>query len=289
MARRSLRPHLNQIRGWVRQGRTDAWIAHQLEVTVQQIEAFKKENDLVADGDSGAASYAGSAGVDFDDEIDLRAEDDALIAAELEAAEAARAEEDARRAAEEAEAEAEAEPGDEDEDDDEPKKRRRGRRGGRGRRTGSARELEGTFDHGEEGYGLWLDPAVEDNPAFARALEFERRLRRAACERSIEHPLGEAFFDDALRSVWVLNMLVVDADTDAAGLMSALDELYGHLPHRRTFVQRPDVGTRLAPAMRAAGWLVEHDVYSVLRRERDRPAAAELAREVDEPTARAVE
>jgi GNAT superfamily N-acetyltransferase len=86
-------------------------------------------------------------------------------------------------------------------------------------------------------------------------------------------------------------MLVVDvdADTDAAGLMSALDELYGHLPHRRTFVERPDVGTRLAPAMRAAGWLVEHDVYSVLRRERDRPAAAGLAREVDEPTARAVE
>ena len=39
MSRRSLRPQLNQIRGWVRQGRTDAWIAHQLEVTVQQIQA----------------------------------------------------------------------------------------------------------------------------------------------------------------------------------------------------------------------------------------------------------
>ncbi len=172
MARRSLRPHLNQIRGWVRQGRTDAWIAHQLEVTVQQIEAFKRENDLVPDGESSAASYAGPAGVDFDDEIDLRAEDDALIAAELEAAEAARAEEEARRAAEEAEAEAEERDEDEgdegeDEDEDEPKKRRRGRRGGRGKRKGAARELEGTFDHGEEGYGLWLDPAVEDNPVYA--------------------------------------------------------------------------------------------------------------------------
>ena len=52
MARRSLRPHLNQIRSWVRQGRTDAWIAHQLEVTVQQIEAFKKENDLLPDGEA---------------------------------------------------------------------------------------------------------------------------------------------------------------------------------------------------------------------------------------------
>jgi hypothetical protein len=166
MARRSLRPHLNQIRGWVRQGRTDAWIAHQLEVTVQQIEAFKKDNDLVPDEDGQGSLAAGvPAGVDFDDEIDLRAEDDALIAAELEAAEAARAEEEARRAAEEAEEGDE--DGDED-DDEEPKKRRRGRRGGRGRRAkGAVAELEGTFDHGEEGYGLWLDPAVEDNAVYA--------------------------------------------------------------------------------------------------------------------------
>ena len=84
MARRSLRPHLNQIRTWVRQGRTDAWIAHQLEVTVQQIEAFRRDNDLGDNGD---------AGKDYDDEIDLRAEDDALIAAELDAAEAAAEEE----------------------------------------------------------------------------------------------------------------------------------------------------------------------------------------------------
>src|SRR5215467_9179126 len=100
MARRSLRPELNRIRGWVRQGRTDAWIAHQLEVTVQQIEAFKRENDLVPEG----AGEAGAA-VDFDDEIDLRAEDDALIAAELEAEQAAAAEEED----EEGDAEAEAE------------------------------------------------------------------------------------------------------------------------------------------------------------------------------------
>jgi hypothetical protein len=170
MARRSLRPHLNQIRGWVRQGRTDAWIAHQLEVTVQQIEAFKKDNDLVPDENGQAALTPGAAaGVDFDDEIDLRAEDDALIAAELEAAEAARAEEEARRAEEDARrAEEEPDEDDQDEDeDDEPRKRRRGRRGGRTRRKAESSELEGTFDHGEEGYGLWLDPAVEDNAVYA--------------------------------------------------------------------------------------------------------------------------
>src|ERR1700720_4710107 len=83
MPRKSLRPHLNQIRAWVRQGRTDAWVAHQLEVTVRDIEQFKRQNELA--GDETAESPGAS---DFPEEIDLRAEDDALIAAELEAAEA---------------------------------------------------------------------------------------------------------------------------------------------------------------------------------------------------------
>jgi hypothetical protein len=167
MARRSLRPHLNQIRTWVRQGRTDAWIAHQLEVTVTQIAAFKRENELAPEGEA----PEGAAGVDFDDEIDLRAEDDALIAAELEA-EAARAEEEGDEPEDEDESDE-----DEDEDEDKPK-RRRGRRGGRGRRPAadagagargksSSSAFEGTFDHGEEGYGLWLDPAVADSAVYA--------------------------------------------------------------------------------------------------------------------------
>ena len=174
MARRSLKPHLNQIRTWVRQGRTDAWIAHQLEVTVQQIDAFKRENELAPADEDGADAVA----ADFDDEIDLRAEDDALIAAELEEAEARRAEEEAAKAAaaEEEAARVAAEKaanGEDEEDEDEDAeggpKRRRGRRGGRGRarRAPSPTTFEGTFDHGEEGYGLWLDPAVSDSPIYA--------------------------------------------------------------------------------------------------------------------------
>ena len=151
MSRRSLRPQLNQIRGWVRQGRTDAWIAHQLEVTVQQIQSFKRENDLEPDGDNAAAA----------EEVDRRAEDDAAIAAELEAEEARRAEEEARLAEEAAKKAAE------EEEEDKPAPRRRARRGGRSRRRTSVGPLEGTFDHGEEGYGLWLDPAVEDDPIYA--------------------------------------------------------------------------------------------------------------------------
>ena|SRR5436190_1127636 len=164
MARRSLRPHLNQIRGWVRQGRTDAWIAHQLEATVQQIEAFKRDNELMpAEAENGDAPK-----LDFDDEIDLRAEDDALVAAELEEAEARKLEEERLKAEEEARR---LEAGEaEDDDEDAPAKpapRRRGRRGGRGRARLATGPLEGTFDHGEEGYGLWLDPAVTDNPIYA--------------------------------------------------------------------------------------------------------------------------
>jgi hypothetical protein len=150
MARRSLRPHLNQIRTWVRQGRTDAWVAHQLEVTVQQIEAFKKENDLTPDSE---VTDGGAPGADFDDEIDLRAEDDALIAAELEA--------EAARKAEEGEDE------ESDASEDDAPKRRRGRRGGRGRARKKSASYEASFDHGEEGYGLWLDPAVADDGVYA--------------------------------------------------------------------------------------------------------------------------
>jgi hypothetical protein len=166
MSRRSLRPQLNQIRGWVRQGRTDAWIAHQLEVTEQQIQAFKREQGLEPDADENGAPL---------EEVDLRAEDDAQIAAELEEEAARKAEEErlaaeeaARKAAEEeAKAAAEAEAADEDEDDSKPKRAAR-RRGGRSRRrTAPAGPLEGTFDHGEEGYGLWLDPAVQDDPIYA--------------------------------------------------------------------------------------------------------------------------
>jgi len=165
MARKSLRPHLNQIRAWVRQGRTDAWVAHQLEVSVRDIEQFKRQNELVGDGEPAEGTVA----ADYLGEVDLRAEDDALIAAELEAAEA-QAERARAEAGDEGDEDNRDEEEDRDEDEEAPARaRRRGRRGGR--RRGSARSgagpLEGTFDHGEEGYGLWLDPAIQDNPVYA--------------------------------------------------------------------------------------------------------------------------
>jgi hypothetical protein len=152
LARRSLKPQLNQIRTWVRQGRTDAWIAHQLEVSVGDIRSFKREHELVPDeggnGDEGVSAIAS------DEELDLRAEDDARVAAALEAEQDVD-EEDSDEAVAAGE-----------DDDEKPKRRRRGRRGGRGRRR-KPKDLEGTFDHGDEGYGLWLDPAIQEDPVYA--------------------------------------------------------------------------------------------------------------------------
>ncbi len=149
MARRSLKPQLNQIRTWVRQGRTDAWIAHQLQVAVRDIDAFKREHGLAPEGEEDAS---------FTDDPDLRAEDDALIAAELDA-------EPEEEEAEETEAESEADKPENGGAGERPR-RRRGRRGGRGRKR-RPKALEGSFDHGEEGYGLWLDPSIQEDSVYA--------------------------------------------------------------------------------------------------------------------------
>jgi hypothetical protein len=152
MARRSLKPQLNQIRAWVRQGRTDAWIAHQLEVSTSELREFRKQHGFTPDEEDSASG-----------EVELRDE----IEAEIEAAAAEEPEEDED---EEPEADEDGDADEKGEDSggeggDRPKRRRRrGRRGGRGRR----KDLEATFDHGEaDGYGLWLDPAVKDNPVYA--------------------------------------------------------------------------------------------------------------------------
>jgi len=144
----------------VRQGRTDAWIAHQLEVSVRDIGQFKREHELAP----AEATEGDAPGPVIEEEPDLRAEDDALVAAALEAEQ----EEDQPASEEDDESGSAAQDNDGDDGDDRPKRRRRGRRGGRGRgRARGRKPLEGTFDHGEEGYGLWLDPAVQDDPVYA--------------------------------------------------------------------------------------------------------------------------
>ena len=63
----------------MRQGRTDAWIAHQLEVSASQLRDFRRRHGLDADGED-----PGTADLDLRDEIE----------AEIEAAEQEEAERD---------------------------------------------------------------------------------------------------------------------------------------------------------------------------------------------------
>lgn len=143
----------------MRQGRTDAWIAHQLDASVKDITAFKGEHDLAAGEAPAGESDLFGPRVE-EQEIDLRAADEALVAAALEA------EQDEEPEEEDEDATDSTGDGEGEEGDDKPRRRRRGRRGGRGRaRTRKA--LDGTFDHGEEGYGLWLDPSVQDDAVYA--------------------------------------------------------------------------------------------------------------------------
>src|SRR5215475_11777444 len=102
MARRSLKPQLNQIRAWVRQGRTDAWIAHQLEVSTSELREFRKQHGFTPDEEDGS------------EELDLRDEIEAEI-------EAATAEEASSEEVEEPEDEAE----EEEDGEERPKPRRR--------------------------------------------------------------------------------------------------------------------------------------------------------------------
>ena len=146
MAKKPLRSQLNQIRAWVRQGRTDAWIAHQLDIPASELREFRRRHELAPeDEDAG--------------DLELRDEIEAEIA---------RAALEEETAAEEEEAEPEEKAADEEggAEGARRRRRRRGRRGGRGPRTREA--LQATFDHGtEDGFGLWLDPAVEDDPVYS--------------------------------------------------------------------------------------------------------------------------
>jgi hypothetical protein len=166
MARKPLRSQLNQIRAWVREGRTDAWIAHQLDVPASELREFRRRHELSPGGDEDAVA-----------EADLRDE----IEAEIEAA--AQEEED-----EEPEAPDEEQEGEEAAAEEKPKRRprRRRRRGGRKQKA-----LQGTFDHGDtDGFGLWLDPAIQDEPVYAehwaghRAVEVEVEPDRIVIKRS---------------------------------------------------------------------------------------------------------
>ena len=183
---------------WVRQGRTDAWIAHKLDVSVDELARFKREHDLEG-GDEGPRGRPADADVGARRPSRARRTTSTKTTrtrrrrrpTEAPPSASARARSRSRRAGPAApprtrlrratrrgrgrgpeadERRRRPRPdGRETADGDADgaaRRRRRGRRGGRRHRT-RRKAYEATFDHGGEGYGLWLDPAVTDNPVYS--------------------------------------------------------------------------------------------------------------------------
>ncbi len=168
MAKKPLRSQLNQIRAWVRQGRTDAWIAHQLDVPASELREFRRRHELAPEEETGDLELRDEIEAEIEATLgEEEAEEEAEEEREEEAEEEAEEEEEGLEEMEELE---EAEGAEEERRNGEGtagrrRRRRRRRRGGGGR---SRAAIQATFDHGDDdGYGLWLDPAVKDDPVYA--------------------------------------------------------------------------------------------------------------------------
>lgn len=150
----SLKPQLSQIRTWVQEGATDIWIAHKLGSTPASIANFRRQHGISRDAGRPLEAVPEPAAVP------VAPEREPAEAPEREPADAPVAERD------------------DGTDGDAARKRRRGRRGGRGRRGDAAAplQLEGVFDHGDDGYGLWLDASVRDAAVYRQHWAGERAL-----------------------------------------------------------------------------------------------------------------
>jgi hypothetical protein len=164
----TLKPYLEEIRQWVEQGRTDIWIAHTLNSTPASISAFRSQHGILRrDAAEGRGASVPPPVIPPDappeepaTKVRRRRTKKATggvapLSGPLPgAAPAATATAGAAVVAASASSSS-----------DEASGRRRRRRGGRGRKQPLG--YEAALDHGDEGYGFWLDGAVRDDPVFA--------------------------------------------------------------------------------------------------------------------------
>jgi hypothetical protein len=162
----TLKPYLEEIRQWVEQGRTDIWIAHTLNSTPASISAFRSQHGILRrDAAEGRGASVPPPVIPPDappeepaTKVRRRRTKKATggvapLSGPLPGAEPAPAVATAVAASTPLGS------------PDETSGRRRRRRGGRGRKQPLG--YEAALDHGEEGYGFWLDGAVRDDPVFA--------------------------------------------------------------------------------------------------------------------------
>ena len=161
----TLKPYLEEIRQWVEQGRTDIWIAHTLNSTPASISAFRSQHGILRrDAAEGRGASVPPPVIPPDappeeptTKVRRRRTKKATggvapLSGPLPGAEAAPAATTAAASSASGTS-------------DEASGRRRRRRGGRGRTQPLG--YEAALDHGDEGYGFWLDGAVRDDPVFA--------------------------------------------------------------------------------------------------------------------------
>jgi len=162
----TLKPYLEEIRAWVEQGRTDIWIAHTLNSTPASISAFRSQHGILR---RDAAEGRGASVPPPVIPPDAPPEEPATKTRRRRTKKPVGAPPLSAPAAE-----AEAAPAAEGPADESGTGRRRRRRGGRGRKQQAG--YEAVLDHGNEGYGFWLDGAVRDDPVFAEHWAGRRAL-----------------------------------------------------------------------------------------------------------------
>ncbi len=168
----TLKPYLEEIRQWVDQGRTDVWIAHTLNSTPASISGFRSQHGILR------RDLAEGRGASVPPPVippDAPPEEPATKTRRRRSKKATGGVAplsgpltNAPAAAAAASAPADEPAG------EEGGGRRRRRRGGRGRKQQTG--YEAVLDHGDEGYGFWLDGAVRDDPVFAEHWSERRAL-----------------------------------------------------------------------------------------------------------------
>lgn len=163
----TLKPYLEEIRGWVEQGRTDVWIAHTLNSTPASISAFRSQHGILR---RDAAEGRGASVPPPVIPPDAPPEEPATKQRRRRSKKSTGAPPLSAPLPDAPAASAEAADG----NGEEGTGRRRRRRGGRGRKQQTG--YEAVLDTGEEGYGFWLDGAVRDDPVFAEHWSGRRAL-----------------------------------------------------------------------------------------------------------------
>ncbi|HYO60765.1 MAG TPA: GNAT family N-acetyltransferase [Actinomycetota bacterium] len=124
---------------------------------------------------------------------------------------------------------------------------------------------------------------------FERAVRFEHELQDRSAERTETFRWGRAIFNDTCHRVYDLNALRLeqtDPEPTVEGLVEEADRLHGAAghEHRRLVVDDAELGERLAPGFRAAGWEVRRFLYMGQLREPDDAEIRAEVRELDEAT-----